>query len=193
MTQPNRSERWSALVREHSPRLYRLALQMLGNRTEAEDVVQETFLRAFVAIERRGFAVHTSLRAWLGRIAVNLCYDRLRRKSWHDLPLEPVGEGAGPAAAEIAGWASWPDACPEQAALRGDLTDDLRRAMAALPPNHRAAVLLRYACDLSYREIATVLDVPENTVATWLRRAHLAMRRHMTEEEAKPCRATARA
>jgi RNA polymerase sigma-70 factor (ECF subfamily) len=168
---------------------------MLGNRTEAEDVVQETFLRAFVAIERRGFAVHTSLRAWLGRIAVNLCYDRLRRKSWHDLPLEPAGAGAGagPVPAETAGLAAWHDASPEQAALRGDLTDDLRRAMAALPPNHRAAILLRYAYDLSYREIATVLDVPENTVATWLRRAHLAMRRHLTEEEAKPCRVTARA
>jgi len=61
----------------------------------------------------------------------------------------------------------------------------LRRAILDLQPNHRAAVVLRYSRGLSYREIAEAMDVPENTVATWLRRAHLALRRVLADETGK--------
>jgi len=196
MADRSRADKWSALVQEHSAGLYRVALQMIGDRVEAEDVVQETFMRAYIAMERRGFVVHTSVRAWLGRIAVNLCYDRMRRKSWHELPTESADELTGGGAAGsglLASWSAWQESDPEQAVLRGDQASQIRKAMAALSPNHRAAVVLRYAYDLSYREIAAALDVPENTVATWLRRAHIAMRRELTEEDSTPCRATARA
>jgi RNA polymerase sigma-70 factor, ECF subfamily len=194
MTEPSRSDKWSSLVHQHSSGLYRVALQMIGDRVEAEDVVQETFLRAYVAMERRGFVIHTSVKAWLSRIAINLCYDRLRRKSWHELPTETTDELAIHSnSAALPGWSTWSESDPEHAVLQQDQASQIRRAMAALSPNHRAAVVLRYAYDLSYREIAAALDVPENTVATWLRRAHLAMRRELTEEDSTPCRATARA
>lgn len=167
---------WPATVKSHSAGLYSLAVHMLGDRGEAEDVVQDTFLRAFVAIERQGTAVHTSLRAFLSRIAVNLCYDRLRRKGWYETPTDSdvlaiEGERASRATGDVyAG-------DPAELAVAAADSRELRRAILQLQPNHRAAVALRYARGLSYREIAETLDVPENTVATWLRRAHFALKR----------------
>ena len=186
-------DRWAALVKEHTQGIFGLAMHMLGRRAEAEDVVQETFLRAYVALERRGAKVHTSLKAWLSRIAVNLCYDRLRRKSWHEIPAGQGSEPAFTGDTALRDWVMPWSADPVEAALRGDQAETLRRALNALPLNHRTAVILRYSHDLSYREIADVLDVPENTVATWLRRAHLGLRRQLEKEESVPCNATAHA
>lgn len=188
------SEGWAALVKQHSKGLYSIARQMLGDRAEAEDVVQETFLRAYVATERRGIEVHTSTRAFLARIAVNLCYDRLRRKGWHETPTEAddlavIHEIARPAGEP-------PQAGPEDSAIQSDTSRELREAVLRLQPNYRAAVVLRYSHDLSYREIADSLGVPENTVATWLRRAHMSLRRMLEpspKEEPALCRATAHA
>jgi len=188
MTHQSGGYNWAELVQDHTAGLFRLALQMLGDRQEAQDVVQETFLRAYVALEQKGLTVHTSTRAWLAKISVNLCYDRLRRKSWQEMPIDldsnpaaamPVGAGAG-AATE---WLGGSDEGPEQAAIRCDEAAIVRRHLSALPPNHRATVVLRYAQDLSYKEIAAVMGVPENTVATWLRRAHIALRRRLEQEE----------
>lgn len=186
MNRPGSGETWPAIVAEHTPGLYRLAWQMLGSRADAEDVVQETFLRAFVALEKRGLVVRTSLRAYLGRIAVNLCYDRHRRGRRQELPSGEVEEVAGLGRRESGSRDAWGESGPEQALIHGDQARELRQALGNLPPNHRAAVLLRYTYDLSYREIAAALEVPENTVATWLHRAHSALRRHLTQEEARP-------
>ncbi len=185
---------WSALVQQHSKGLFSIARHMLGDRAEAEDVVQETFLRAYVATERRGVQVHTSMRAFLARIAVNLCYDRLRRKGWYETPTEAddlaiIHDVARPAGTP-------PDAGPEDSAILADESRELRQAILRLQPNYRAAVVLRDAHDLSYREIAESLGVPENTIATWLRRAHLSLRQMLEpspKEEPALCRATAHA
>ena len=172
---------WPAVIQTHTNGLYSLALHMLGDRGEAEDVVQDTFLRAFVAVERRGMAVHTSLRAFLSRIAVNLCYDRLRRKGWYETP---TGADEIAVASEQVARASGSVYAEDPAELAIDAMDaaTLHRAILDLQPNHRAAVVLRYSRGLSYREIADAMDVPENTVATWLRRAHLALRRVLADE-----------
>lgn len=171
---------WTAIVKEHSAGLYGLAVHMLGDRGEAEDVVQETFLRAFVATERRGQVVHTSLRALLSRIAVNLCYDRLRRKGWYETPTDADDLAvASERSARASGDAAHDD--PGDLAIKAADAQQLRRAILQLQPNHRAVVVLRYARGLSYREIAEAMGVPENTVATWLRRAHLALRNALAE------------
>jgi RNA polymerase sigma-70 factor (ECF subfamily) len=181
---------WPEVVREYSPQLYRLALHTIGRREDAEDVVQETFLRAYQAIERRGVRVHTSMRAWLGRIAVNLCYDRLRRRSRAETPAGATGEVFSALSVdETSAWEGRRDPGPEQAVIEAETAHDLARALEFLPENHRSAVILRYGMDLSYREIARALGVPENTVATWLRRAHIALRRKARLEEGAPCTA----
>lgn len=186
MTHQSGDYNWAELVRDHTAGLFRLARQTLGDHQEAQDVVQETFVRAYVALTRRGLTVHTSTRAWLAKIAVNLCYDRLRRKGWQETPVDlathPGGAmsvGAG-AATE---WPGWSDEGPEQAVVRCEQAAVVRHQLLALPPNHRTAVVLRYAQDLSYKEIAEVMGVPENTVATWLRRAHIALRRRLEQRE----------
>lgn len=185
---------WARLVQEHGSQLYGLAFHTLGNRQDAEDVVQETFLRAYVAIERRRAEIHTSIRAYLCRITLNLCYDRLRSRG-RVLTISPwagMEPEAGPVS-YLEQSAVTPDASPEDMAVRADEARHVRLAVEDLSPNQRSAVVLRYSLDLSYREIAAVLEVPENTVATWLRRAHLSLRRRIEKEEGLPCPATARA
>lgn len=187
---------WVRLVQEHSAQLYGLALHTLGNKEDAEDVVQDTFLRAFVALEKRRTEIHTSLRAYLCRITLNLCRDRLRSRGRvlavpsrpgpdHDSGSCPHGDDCR--------WPASADPGPEDLAVKADQAGHVRRALESLSPNQRSAVLLRYGLDLSYREIAAVLEVPENTVATWLRRAHLTLRRTIEKEEGLPCPATVRA
>ncbi|MDP2873243.1 MAG: RNA polymerase sigma factor [Bacillota bacterium] len=189
----NTSAAWARLVEQHGAQLYGLALHTLGNKQDAEDVVQDAFLRAFVALERRRAEIHTSLRAYLCRITLNLCYDRLRSRGrvLTVPPRPPFGFGidAGAGADE---WPAAADPGPDDVAVRSDEARHVRQAVEDLSPNQRSTVVLRYGLDLSYREIAAVLEVPENTVATWLRRAHLALRRRIEKEEGLPCPATAR-
>jgi RNA polymerase sigma-70 factor, ECF subfamily len=185
---------WSRLVEEHGTQLYGLAYHTLGNKQDAEDVVQDAFLRAFVALEKRRAQIHTSLRAYLCRITLNLCYDRLRsRGRVLNVPSWPGPEPDGSSGPGGERWPAAADPGPEDLAVRADEARSMRIALETLSPNQRSAVVLRYSLDLSYREIATVLDVPENTVATWLRRAHLSLRRRIEKEEGLPCPATARA
>lgn len=182
------SSYWPDVIREYSSQLYSLALQTLGRREDAEDVVQEAFLRAYVAVERRGVRIHTSMRAWLARITINLCYDRLRSHGYAELP---AGSGSEALSVLAQGPADRQrdDPGPEELAIRGEALEGLADAVRRLPENHRTAVVLRYGLDLSYREIAQVLEVPENTVATWLRRAHLALRSRAELKEASRCTA----
>lgn len=175
------------MIQAHSSGLYSLALHMLGDRGEAEDVVQETFLRAFISVERRGVSVHTSMRAFLARIAVNRCYDRLRRKGWYETPTGPDEIAAAGERAVRAGDGAYA-ADPADLAVKADDANAVRRAILDLQPNHRAAVALRYSRGLSYKEIAQVMGVPENTVATWLRRAHLALGRMLDETTGGPAK-----
>jgi RNA polymerase sigma-70 factor (ECF subfamily) len=185
---------WGRLVQEHGSQLYGLAYHTLGNRQDAEDVVQDAFVRAYVAIEKRRAQIHTSLKAYLCRITLNLCYDRLRARgrvltipSWSGLDQD----SAQGSYLEQSACAEEPG--PEDLAVRADEARQVRFAIEGLSPNQRSAVVLRYSLELSYREIAAVLEVPENTVATWLRRAHISLRRRIEKEEGLPCPATARA
>jgi len=180
---------WPDVVREYSSQLFSIALHTLGRREDAEDVVQETFLRAYVAVERRGVTVHTSMRAWLARIAVNLCYDKLRSRGRAELPAGSGSETLSVLDREPRDRQRRGEPGPEELVLMAETADNLAEAVQGLPENHRVAVVLRYGLDLSYREIAQVLEVPENTVATWLRRAHLALRRRARLGEDARCTA----
>jgi RNA polymerase sigma-70 factor (ECF subfamily) len=153
-----------ALTR-HGRTLWVLAAAWVG-RSEAEDLVQET---ARVAWQQRAdFAPGTDLRAWLSRIARNLCANHRRRPRPEPRPVADLPERAAPPSPVAVAWPVDPD--------RSGFSDDLARALLALPEVARACLLLHVILGHSFAEIATMLDLPENTATSHARRARLALR-----------------
>jgi RNA polymerase sigma-70 factor (ECF subfamily) len=155
----------------HAGALYRTAYHLAGNADEAEDLTQETYLRAY-----RGFAGFRGgdVRAWLFTILRHVFLDECRRR--HRMPpIETVDDDAHRFIANRVGpWA--PSA--ETEALRRLPSDTVERAFAALPPDWRLVVLLADIEELSYREIASIMEIPLGTVMSRLHRA----RRRLQEQ-----------
>ncbi|HJR18800.1 MAG TPA: sigma-70 family RNA polymerase sigma factor [Actinomycetota bacterium] len=150
---------FAALVREHGDAVFGLALRRVGDRGIAEDLAQETFLRAWRG--RSGYRGETTVRGWLCTIAVNVVRDWARRRG------RRPAESFEPDFVDVASSADDPAARAEVA----EAIDRLRTALAGLPSNHREMFLLRERDGLSYAEIASVLACPIGTVMSGLARA----------------------
>lgn len=150
---------FAALVREHGDAVFGLALRRVGDRGIAEDLAQETFLRAWRS--RARYRGETSVRGWLCTIAVNVVRDWARRRG-----RRPI-ESFEPAFVDVASSADDPAERAEAAEALGRL----RVALEGLPANHREMFLLRERDGLSYAEIAAVLACPIGTVMSGLARA----------------------
>ena len=145
-----------ALIREHDLRHRRLAFRLLGDRDRMDDVLQDAYIRAFRALPR--FRGGSAVGTWLYRIVYNACLDDLRRSgSRKEVSLEEWRETRGR-----------PDDVDQRL--------DLDAALAALPIELRAVVLLVDADELSYEQAAEVLGIPPGTVASRLSRARDALR-----------------
>ncbi len=168
------AEAFAALVAEHQQFVYNLALRTVGNAQEAEDIAQEAFVRAWLALPN--FRGQSQFRTWLYRIVNNLCYNRLPRLRRE---LAAAGE-------EEAG--ELPDESSVGVDPASGLEADERRAflhreIEALPESYRLLVTLRYQQELSYEEIASVLSLPLGTVKTGLFRAKARLRSALSEFE----------
>ena len=152
------SAAFEEIVRAHEKTVYNLALRTLGNREDAEDAVQETFLKAYMALS--GFRGESRLSVWLYRIASNVCTDCLRRRR-ETVSLSAEDEN-GERELEIEDLRFDPAAAAEKSALR----DAVREAMDALPDAPRRVLLLREIGGLSYDEIARTLEIDVGTVKT---------------------------
>ncbi|MGO9804361.1 MAG: sigma-70 family RNA polymerase sigma factor [Steroidobacteraceae bacterium] len=165
--------RFEAQVLPHMDAAYRLARWLCRSPGDADDVVQEAFLRAFRAFDSlRG----SDARAWLLAIVRNCHLSALaagRRRA-----LEPLGE-QHEGEARAAATAPHPD--PERDTMQRDERRALERLIAALPAEHREVLLLRELGDMSYREIATVTAVPIGTVMSRLARARAALKLNWLE------------
>lgn len=159
-TPAQRDARFQAEAFPHMRMLYGSAYRMVGNAHDAEDLVQETFLRAYRAFG--GFTPGTNIRAWLYTILQRVRTDAFRRRLRSVETSELIDDGPGVA--------------PQQEAL-GHGGEDIERALAALPDVFRQAVLLRDVQELSYEEIATVLDVPVGTVMSRIHRGRTLLRK----------------
>lgn len=137
------------LMRRHEDRIFAVCLRTLGNREDALDATQETFLTLYR--KSRTFRGRSSLATWLYRVAVNVCYDRLRKGRRH--PTVPLDDLTEPADTDTA-------AAFDTAELR----PDVERALAELPPSFRIAVTLFDLEDLPLDEISQILDIPVGTV-----------------------------
>jgi RNA polymerase sigma-70 factor (ECF subfamily) len=148
------------LYRTHGGRLKSVAYHTAGNRQDAEDAVQETFLKAYRGID--GFAGSSSIGTWLCRICINACYDLVRKRQ-----LE--ADRAGPPEPR--------QPRQNQLALRVQLDEALRR----IHPRHRMVFLLFAVEGMKHAEIAAVLEIPEGTSKAWLFEAKRELQRLLTE------------
>jgi RNA polymerase sigma-70 factor (ECF subfamily) len=145
----------------HADALYRTARRLTRSPAEAEDLVQETFLKAFRASRR--FERGTNLRAWLFTILMNSTRNRRRDQARDVVDVDS-------AAVERAGVRPEAAADPEQQMLRATLDADIQEALDALPETFRQAVWLRDVEDFSYAEIAAMLGIPVGTVMSRISR-----------------------
>jgi RNA polymerase sigma-70 factor, ECF subfamily len=152
---------FAELVYTYQDSVYNLCYRMLSDRTEAEDAAQETFLRAYLNLQRYDPA--RSFKTWVLSIASNHCIDRLRRRRMVWLSIDdPLPPNVTLASDE-------PE--PEEASLFKERSEAMQKLLDTLSPDYRAAVVLRYWYDYSYTEIADILDTTESAIKSRLFRA----------------------
>jgi RNA polymerase sigma-70 factor (ECF subfamily) len=171
-------EAFAELVEIYKGKLFQLAYRMLNNRQEAEDVVQDTFMRMHEHLER--YDDSHKFSTWIYRIATNLCIDRLRRKKAAYSLDADVSEGDG-----LDGYSvlQSPDYTPEQEFILSERQQVVRQAMDALPVKYKSAMALKYYQDLSLQEISDILHIPVSTVKTRIHRGRDYLRRRLEKEK----------
>jgi RNA polymerase sigma-70 factor (ECF subfamily) len=165
------AEAFGTLVRRHQDRLYPAILRLLGLEEDARDVLQDAFVRAYVKLDQ--FQGTSSFYTWIYRIAINLAVSRQRRRRprlidfrdrrrHDDSPTNPADASR--------------EADPSVAYDRVEREQQIREALAALSPEHRAVVVLKDLEDHRYEEIAEILNIPVGTVRSRLHRARCELR-----------------
>ena len=160
------------IVESYQRPVYNLCYRMLGDKNEAEDAAQETFLRVYTKL--KSYQPSRKFSSWLFSIASHYCIDRLRRRrqqtvSWDELPPWR--------------WLPATDPQPEDLALAHEAASRLRNLLDTLPPDYRAALVLRYWHEMSYDEIAETLGTSVSAIKSRLFRAKQMMGKQMTEKE----------
>jgi RNA polymerase sigma-70 factor (ECF subfamily) len=157
---------YGALVEFYKDSLYGLALRILRRPADAEDAVQEAFIKAYVHIDsyRDAYSFYT----WISTILTNICYSTLRARDWHVAPMPDQLLQAIRVVDQKED--------PEMAMLLRGRDETLRRALEALPEKYHRILMLRYWSDLSYQEVADATGQTLGAVKTQIRRATLLLR-----------------
>ena len=168
------------IMERNNARLYRLARTVLRNDSEAEDVLQETYLRAFQKLAE--FRGQSTVSTWLTRIALNEALGRLRRKR-DTVELSKAEQVSSDDAARVIPFPSPSgDADPEKSLARRQIAGLLEGAIDALPDPFRIVFVMRALDDMSVQETADQLGIPEATVKTRLHRAKRLLRKSVEAE-----------
>lgn len=146
-------EAFRPLVERYSGRLFRLAYRMAGNENDAEELVQETFLRAYRNLGR--FEARSNFGTWLYRICANCSLDLLRKRQSQGNAQELDNPEGSVSAGEL----THPSPSPERLVLSAELRQEMRTAIAELTPTERLAFALRHHEGLSIEEISSVLGL----------------------------------
>nr|WP_183546998.1 RNA polymerase sigma factor SigE [Nocardioides albus] len=155
---------WDEIVEKHSDRVYRLAYRLTGNRPDAEDLTQEVFVRVFRSLDTYSPG---TFEGWLHRITTNLFLDQARRKQ--RIRFDALSD-------ERASRLTSSGPTPDVAYADQRFDDDIERALATLPPDFRAAVVLCDVEGLSYEEISEILGAKLGTVRSRIHRGRAMLR-----------------
>ena len=166
--------RFEAFVREHEDRVFATALRLLGSRSDAEDVAQTVFLRAFERFDAIGS--DPAAGGWLRTVTTNLCLNHLTRfrKRWRLFSEMETDDGRTPFAETI----------PARDVL-GDEYAELEAALQALPDGQRVPLVLFHFEDRSYREIAALLGISLGKVKTDMHRGRKALKDRLERNDAR--------
>jgi RNA polymerase sigma-70 factor, ECF subfamily len=166
---------FAALMRSNNQRLYRLARGFLRNDLEAEEVVHDTYVRAFTHLD--GFRGGSSLATWLARIVSNEALGRLRRRR-PMVDIDDIAEtltvGDGPFVVA--------EPTPEQAIARREIRRAIEKAVDQLPPPFRSVFILRAIEQMSIEQTASCLGIPAETVKSRFHRANKLLRQVLTAQ-----------
>ena len=163
---------FNAIVERYQLHVYNLSARIMGNMASAEDATQETFISAYRAIRRyRG----GSFRGWLLRIATNQCYDMLRAMKRR--PADSLDEALLNPAFQVASSGD----SPEQLSIRGELAEQIQRAILTLPEEQRVVIVLIDVQGYSYEETAQAAGASIGTIKSRLSRARARLRDHLKQ------------
>ncbi len=163
------SAAFEVLVTRYQDRLYTAMISVVGSADEAEDVVQEAFIQAYVKLS--SFQRNSRFFTWLYRIAFNFALARRRRNRGH-LSLDETREATG-------GEPSAKTETPDSRMSRSEDAALVHRALAELSEDHRSILVLREMEDMAYEEIADILGISIGTVRSRLSRARFALKQHL--------------
>ncbi|KOP64250.1 RNA polymerase sigma factor [Paenibacillus solani] len=156
------------LLREIEQHVYRTAYYILKNEQDAMDAAQEALIRIYTKIN--SYEEKAQFKTWVQRIVTNICIDKFRRTKptvsidEHDLVFRDKLD-------------------VEREVMSGYLAEDIKEAINLLPDHHRTVIVLRYLQDLSYNEIADCLNLPLNTVKSYLFRARQQLQNMLQEHQ----------
>jgi RNA polymerase sigma-70 factor (ECF subfamily) len=172
---------FETLYRKHEHQVYRTALAILSNSQAAEEVLQDCFLRAYKHLHRLNG--EPSVSPWLHRVAVNLCYSRLRRNYLCQVTvsLESLSNCLFPSLGPS----------PEESTQHSETSAAIQSGIASLDFKHRSVVVLYYLQEFSLEEVAYILDCPVGTVKSRLHYARKELSQRLTSLRAQPAYETA--
>lgn len=164
-----RAASFGLLVSKYQDRLYTALVHVVGSLEDARDAAQEAFVQAFLKLD--SFQRQSSFYTWLYRIAFNKAISNARKQKPHG-SLDQCLEAGGPEPIDRGG-------APEEALERRERIGQVRSALAALPQDYRAVVVLREIDGCDYEQISEILDIPVGTVRSRLHRARLQLKDHL--------------
>jgi RNA polymerase sigma-70 factor, ECF subfamily len=165
-------EAFEGIVELFKDKIYRHCIRMVGNEYEAEDLAQETFLRAYRSIDK--YNGEYKFSTWIYRIATNLCIDRLRKKK-PDYYLD--AEVPGTEGATMYSHLPADQPLPEEMVTENEQWNELQAEIMKLPEKYRTAIVLKYVEDLSLEEISHIMEIPVPTVKTRIHRGREALKK----------------
>lgn len=170
------NDAFGILVERYQTKIYNLALRMCGNEDDAFDLAQESFLRAWRNLG--SFQFESAFSTWLFRLCSNICLDFLRAKKRRAaVSLTMTDDEGEENQLEVPD----PGKTPEEAVFAAEDRELLTRALNELPADQREILTLRAIDDLSYSEIARILNLQEGTVKSRLSRARTALRKQLLQ------------
>ena len=175
-----REKAFRELMTRYEKPVFSLVYRMVRDRGLAEDLAQETFIRAFTAIGK--YNPNYKFSSWIFKIAHNLTIDHLRKKrietvSIHGAPHAVTEEEQARTSLDLEATGELPDAYVENL----ELGSQIERAIGQLRPEYRTATLLRHVEGYSYQEIAKIMDLPLGTVKTYIHRARLELKEALAD------------
>lgn len=170
------NDAYGELVERYQTRVYNLALRMCGNEEDAFDLSQEAFVRAWKGLA--GFQFESAFSTWLFRLTSNLCLDFLRAKKRRaTVSLTMTGEEDEQAQLDVPD----PAMTPEEAVIASEERELLTQALNSLSADYRQIITLRAINDLSYAQIAEILQIQEGTVKSRLSRARTELKNKLLQ------------